>query len=340
MAKMKEFKVTGPDGRTIPVMAPEDATDDQIIAIAEKQFYAKPERPKVDLEATKAESLRILEHEYRNTVQEIIRARSAGDQAAVDSAEQDRVGIAREIQRLGGEIPGAPPTATTAKTPGGAPGAGAGKSMATKVREATAGIDPDRALTDLAAMAGGAGGSALMSRLSGALQGPAGGPAGPQSAVQKWSGKMGYGDRGGRTFAEAHQLEQGLRKGARIGGVQPEFRFAKPPIPEPSMMQRAGQMAMGAPKTVGALGGLSMAESGMEAMQRMQQGDPIGAAIAGAGAAGGALAAIPTPMTRVGGMALSAASPLTLYLYDKLRQKSPAAAEQLLQEPSMISVPQ
>ena len=151
---------------------------------------------------------------------------------------------------------------------------------------------------------------------------------------------MGYGDRGGRTFSEAHQLEQGLRRGAKIGGVQPEFRFAKPPTPEPSMMQRVGSPMMGAPKTVGALGGLSMAESGMEAMKRMQGGDPIGAAIAGAGALGGGLAAIPTFPTRVGGMALSAASPLTLYLYDKLRQSSPQAAEQLLQEPSMISVPQ
>lgn len=341
MAKMREFKVTGPDGKVISVTAPENATDDEIVKLAERKFYATPERPKVDLEATKPESLRILNAEYTAAVQRVIEARKTGDQAKIDREEADRVGIAREIQRLGGEIPGAPPTSARTNTaPPGGPGAPSGQSMATRVRQAISGVDPDRALMDLAAAAGGAGGSQLMSSLGGAMQGPAGGPAGPQSAVQKWTGAMGYGDRGARTFAEAHQLEQGLRRGAKIGGVQPEFRFAKPPTPEPSMMQRTGQSMMGAPKTVGALGGLSMAESGMETMKRMQGGDPIGAAIAGAGAFGGGLSMIPTIPTRVGGMALSAASPLTLYLYDKLRQSSPQAAEQLLQEPSMVSVPQ
>lgn len=340
MAKMREFKVTGPDGKVISVTAPENATDDEIIKLAERKFYATPERPKVDLEATKPDSLRILNAEYTKAVQRVIEARKTGDQAKIDREEADRVSVAREIQRLGGEIPGAPPTvqAATTTTPG-APGP-AGQSFATRARQAVSGIDADRALLDLAAAAGGAGGSQLMSSLGGALQGPAGGPAGPQSAVQKWAGAMGYGDRGGRTFSEAHQLEQGLRRGAKIGGIQPEFRFAKPPTPEPSMMQRVGSPMMGAPKTVGALGGLSMAESGMETMKRMQGGDPIGAAIAGAGALGGGLSMIPTIPTRVGGMALSAASPLTLYLYDKLRQSSPQAAEQLLQDPSMVSVPQ
>lgn len=336
MAKMRQFKVEGPDGKVITVTAREDATDQEIENLAAAQYY-KSDRPKVSTAPTE-DQIKILQAEYRDTIRRIIDARNKNDADALRRAEGDRMALTQELQRLGPNlIPGAD---TTVEPKTSAAGPSPAQSLATKARQMTADVDPARAMIDLAAMAGGAGGSALMDRLSGALQGPAGSPAGPQSAVQKWSGAMGYGDRGGRTFSEAHQLEQGLRKGARIGGVQPEFRFAKPPTPEPSMMQRAGRPLMGAPKTVGALGGLSMAESGMEAMQRMQQGDPIGAAIAGAGAAGGALAAIPTPMTRVGGMALSAASPLTLYLYDKLRQKSPAAAEQLLQEPSMISVPQ
>lgn len=334
MAKMREFKVEGPGGKIITVTAPEDATDQQIEDLAAVEFY-KAGRPKVDL-SPKPDQIQILQAEYRDAVRRMVEARNKGDQAGALRAEGDRVAVARELQRLGPNlIPGAETTAApapAAPTPA--------QSVATRARQMAADVDPTRALIDISAMASGAGGSAMMNRLAGALQGPAGGPAGPQSAVQKWAGAMGYGDRGGRTFSEAHQLEQGLRKGAKIGGVQPEFRFAKPPTPEPSMMQRVGQPLMNAPKTVGALGGLSMAESGMEAMKRMQGGDPIGAAIAGAGAAGGALAAIPTPMTRVGGMALSAASPLTLYLYDKLRQTSPAAAEQLLQDPAMISIPQ
>lgn len=339
MAKMREFKVEGPGGKIISVTAPENATDQQIEDLAAAEFYKAPSRPKVDL-TPNPEQIRILQNEYRQAVKRIMDARASGDQAAVQRAEGDRVAVSRELQRLGPDlIPGAettPEPKAGPKTPSPA------QSVATQARQMASNVDPTRALIDLAAATGGAGGSALMNRLAGGLQAPAG-PDGrpmPTGGVQKWTAEMGYGQRGGRDYKEAHQLEQGLRKGAKIGGVQPEFRFAKPPVIEPSMMQRAGQMAMNAPKTVGALGGLSMAESGMEAMKRMQGGDPIGAAIAGAGAAGGALAALPTPMTRIGGMALSAASPLTLYLYDKLRQTSPAAAEQLLQDPAMVSVPQ
>lgn len=338
MAKMQQFKVTGPDGKTISVMAPADATDQQIEDLAAAEFY-KGNRPKVDL-TPNPEQIRILQNEYRQAVKRIMDARAKGDQAAVQRAEGDRVAVSRELQRLGPNlIPGAD---TTAEPKAGPQTPSPAQSVATQARQMAENVDPTRALIDLAAAAGGAGGSALMNSLAGGLQAPAG-PDGrpmPTSGVQRWTAEMGYGQRGGRDYKEAHQLEQGLRKGAKIGGVQPEFRFAKPPIIEPSMMQRAGQMAMGSPKIVGGLGGLSVAESGMEAMKRMQGGDPIGAAIAGVGAAGGALSAIPTPMTRVGGMALSAASPLTLYLYDKLRQTSPAAAQQLLEDPAMVSIAQ
>lgn len=341
MAKMREYKVEGPDGKIISVMAPENATDQEIENLAAAQYYKAPSRPKVDLDAGKEERIQILQREYKDAVRRIIDARNKRDQAELQRAEGDRMAVAGELQRIGPNlIPGAD---TSAEPKAGGPGAPSpAQSVASQARQMASQVDPTRALIDLAAATGGAGGSALMDRLAGGLQAPTG-PDGrpmPTTGVQKYTASQGLQQRGGQTYKQAYQLEEGLRKGAKIGGIQPEFRFAKPPVIEPSMMQRAGQMAMGSPKTVGALGGLSMAESGMEAMKRMQGGDPIGAAIAGAGAAGGALAAIPTPMTRVGGMALSAASPLTLYLYDKLRQTSPAAAEQLLQDPSMVSVPQ
>lgn len=338
MAKMQQFKVTGPDGKTISVMAPADATDQQIEDLAAAEFY-KGARPKVDL-TPNPEQIRILQNEYRQAVKRIMDARAKGDQAAVQRAEGDRVAVSRELQRLGPNlIPGAD---TTAEPKAGPQTPSPAQSVAAQARKMAENVDPTRALIDLAAAAGGAGGSALMNSLAGGLRAPAA-PDGrpmPTTGVQKYTASQGLQQRGGQTYKQAYQLEEGLRKGAKIGGVQPEFRFAKPPVIEPSMMQRAGQMAMGSPKIVGGLGGLSMAESGMEAMKRMQGGDPIGAAIAGVGAAGGALSAIPTPMTRVGGMALSAASPLTLYLYDKLRQTSPAAAQQLLEDPAMVSIAQ
>lgn len=327
MSKMREFKVTGPDGKVISVTASENATDDEIIKLAERKFYSTPERPKVDLEATKAESLRILNFEYTKAVQQLLNARKTGDQAAIDRAEADRVSVAREIQMLGGEIPGAPPTPPTATAgSSGAPGAPTGQSLATRARQAVSGIDADRALLDLAAAAGGAGGAQVMQGLTANVQG---GPATTRTGtpVEKWAGAMGYGNRGGRTFSEAHQMEQGLRKGAKIGGVQPEFRFAKPPTVEPPPLQRIGQPMMNMPKTMGAMGGLSAAESGMEVMKRVQQGDPIGAAVAGAGALGGTAAMIPTIPTRLGGAALSMGSPLTLYLLDKMRSRGVSEEE-------------
>lgn len=337
MAKMREFKVEGPGGKIISVTAPEDATDQQIEDLAAAEFYKTPSRPKADL-SPKPEQVQILQNEYRNAVSRMIEARNQGDQEGVRRAESDRSAVARELQRLGPNlIPGA--EATSAPQPAAPSPA---QSVASRARQMAADVDPTRALVDLAAATAGAGGSALMDRLAGGLQAPTG-PDGrpmPTSGVQKWTAKMGYEQRGGRDYGEAHQLEQGRRRGAKIGGVQPEFRFAKPPVIEPSMYQRFGQALMGSPKAVGGLGGLSMAESGMEAMKRMQGGDPIGAAIAGAGVVGGGLSMVPSIPTRVGGAALSAASPLTLYLYDKLRQTSPAAAEQLLQDPSMVSVPQ
>lgn len=320
MAKMQDFKVQGPDGRIITVQAPENATDQQIEDLAAAQFYKVSSAPSAGRAnmAPQPEQIRILQNEYRDASRRIVEARNKGDQAALQRAEGDRIAVASELQRLGPNlIPGAE---TTAEPKAPAPGAPSpAQSVAAQARQMASQVDPTRALIDLAAATGGAGGSQLMSSLGGAMQGPAGGP-GPTSGVQKWTAEMGYGQRGGRDYREAHQLEQGLRRGAKIGGVQPEFRFAKPPVIEPSMYQRVGQTLMGSPKVVGGLGGLSMAESGMEAMQRMQQGDPIGAAIAGAGVLGGGISMIPSIPTRVGGAALSAASPLTLYLYDKLRQ--------------------
>jgi hypothetical protein len=317
----KKFKVQTPDGKFITVTAPENASDAEIEGLAAAQFYKTPTRERADL-APNPQQVQILQAEYKSAVQRIIDARAKNDNAAVQRAEADRSAVASELQRLGPNlIPGSdtmPEPKPAAPTPA--------QSVATQARQMAQNVDPTRALIDLAAAAGGAGGSQVMQSLSANVQG---GPATTRTGtpVEKWAGAMGYGNRGGRTFSEAHQMEQGLRKGAKIGGVQPEFRFAKPPTMEPPMAQRVGQSMMGAPKTVGALGGLGMAESGMEAMKRMQQGDPIGAVIAGAGALGGGAAMVPTPVTRLGGAAVGMASPLSLYLLDKMRSRGVSEEE-------------
>jgi len=310
----KKFKVEGPDGRVIMVTAPEDATDAQIEAIASAEFYKKPapERPKAVMD--EEGRMRILRAEQERAVRVLKRANDSGDMQAIRRAQGDLDAVLREIRNSpisgGTTEPPKPPPVSPAQT------------LATKAREMTQSVDPTRAIIDLAAAAGGAGGAQVMQSLGAApgVQMPQ-----PTRGVAGWTEQMGYGQRGGQTYKQAHEFEQGLRKGAKIGGIQPEFRFAKPPVMEPSGLQRASQFMSSMPKTVGALGGLGMAESGMEAMRRMDQGDPVGASIAGMGAIGGGAAMIPGGQLL--GTAMSVGSPLTLYLLDKMRSRGISGPE-------------
>ena len=62
-----------------------------------------------------------------------------------------------------------------------------------------------------------------------------------------------------------------------------------------------------------------MAESGQEFVKRQAAGDVPGQIMAGMGVAGGAAAMAPHPLAKILGGVLSAASPLSLYLYDKIK---------------------
>lgn len=116
---------------------------------------------------------------------------------------------------------------------------------------------------------------------------------------------------------------------------------AAPPVPpQPGPLSQAGaalKQGAGAvlrsPVVSGALGGLSVAESAMEADKRMQAKDPTGAAIAGTGVMGGAMQMFAPPQLKALGALISAASPLTLYLRDNLKNQQPmpeATPEELL----------
>jgi hypothetical protein len=100
-----------------------------------------------------------------------------------------------------------------------------------------------------------------------------------------------------------------------------------PPAPPKSGALSAalsgGKAVLNSPVVSGALGGLSMAESGQEFMKRRAEGDVPGQFMAGMGVAGGAAAMAPHPLAKILGGALSAASPLSLYLYDKIKNSQP-----------------
>jgi hypothetical protein len=106
---------------------------------------------------------------------------------------------------------------------------------------------------------------------------------------------------------------------------------AVPPAPaQPGPLAKMGQgvmqgagAVMRSPLVSGALGGLSIAEGAQEADRRVQAKDTTGAGIAAAGIAGGAMQMMPSPHLKAIGALISAASPLTQYLRDNLRNQTP-----------------
>ena len=78
-----------------------------------------------------------------------------------------------------------------------------------------------------------------------------------------------------------------------------------------------------------------MAESGQEFMKRQAAGDVPGQIMAGMGVAGGGLAMVPNPMAKALGAALATASPLSLYLYDKIG--APSDAPELTEQEKMLN---
>jgi hypothetical protein len=120
-------------------------------------------------------------------------------------------------------------------------------------------------------------------------------------------------------FGPPPPVQPGVFTGGQLAGM-------KPPAPAPTFGQQAGQAlqkvsgAMArSPITTGALAGAGVAGGTQEAMTRYGQGDKTGAALAGMGAVGSGLAAIPTLPTRVIGGGMAMASPAALMVLDKMR---------------------
>ena len=120
----------------------------------------------------------------------------------------------------------------------------------------------------------------------------------------------------------------------------PQPVSATPPKPSPlaqfgNLAKQGAGAVLNAPGVSGALGGLGMAEAGQEFMKRQAAGDVPGQVMAGMGIAGGGLAMVPNPMAKALGAALSTASPLSLYLRDKIG--TPSDAPELTEEEKMFA---
>lgn len=182
---------------------------------------------------------------------------------------------------------------------------------------------------------------------------------GPESTrtgtpVQKWGQAMGYGDRGAQTYAQAHEFEQGTRKGAAIRNpstgeiVKPEFRVQRPPIIEPTpsplqkvanVAQKAGEVMNRYPIASNTLAGAGAGFAAQDALNRYRAGDMAGAAIAGVGAAGSLASMIPHPLTKGIGTGLSMASPAALLVLDKMRQQTERQPQRALSNTDAMGNP-
>lgn len=148
--------------------------------------------------------------------------------------------------------------------------------------------------------------------------------------------QMGGGFAENPRFGGLMTPEQSVGRGPRASFVQSPGGLTQIPPPQPVPTQAPAPGALtqisnagkgiarsmaGSPFLTGALGGLSTAEGVQEYLKRQSEGDMMGQVLSGVGAAGGALAMAPHPIAKILGGGMAAVSPLSLYLYDKMRER-------------------
>lgn len=186
----------------------------------------------------------------------------------------------------------------------------------------------------------------------GPIQGPPAGGRMTQNWIRSQDAAGAYEDvaQRARSMGEAHQMkEAAIQAENKIRQIAPEMRQVPergglflpgqtgagprgartapiPGAPTPGPLERVtsaaktGAGALGAsPMLSGALGGLGVAEGAQEFQKRYQAGDIPGMMLSGMGMLGGLASVVPHPITRGVGTVVSGASPLTLYLLDKMR---------------------
>lgn len=114
--------------------------------------------------------------------------------------------------------------------------------------------------------------------------------------------------------------------------LPPDAAANRPPPPQAPQPKGPGFLSrvqsglrqafpIGKTSALGALGGLGVAEGARETGRRLQEDDMLGALLAGLGTVGSAGAMTPFPPARIAGTVAATASPLALYLYDKMKNK-------------------
>lgn len=135
------------------------------------------------------------------------------------------------------------------------------------------------------------------------------------------------GPRGGPPPSQAHlDIGKIVPGEPTMGAPRPAPPPGAPPVaPTGGQGFRGALSAIGrSPMAMGALSGAGALGGAQEAKTRYDQGDMLGAAVAGIGSLGGLAAAVPHPMTRIVGGGLAMASPAALMLIDQMRQRSAA----------------
>jgi len=89
---------------------------------------------------------------------------------------------------------------------------------------------------------------------------------------------------------------------------------------------RGGLRVISSAPVAGGLGGYGAVMSAEDVMERRRRGDTLGATIAGIGAGGGVLAAVPHPFAKGVGLTATVMSPLALMALDRLRGNQPQGA--------------
>lgn len=156
--------------------------------------------------------------------------------------------------------------------------------------------------------------------------------SGSTNAVKNWITEMGGKDRGAKDYKQAHQFEQGTRRGAQIrnpstGQVfKPTFKSPRPPVvesaPQPSTLQKTGNLGktiMSSPVVKGTLGGLGLGMGGAETYERYKQGDTLGTTLSGLSTLGSAASMVPG--MQVPGTAVAVGGQGALMMADQVRNK-------------------